>query len=507
MLHLQSKIHELKARLFGLSQVRRWPPWWIVFLLIMGGLAAYALLGQHLISAVYNSEYSWVDTFLRGRASTPVEAYYRRADDVVLRTSLWIVFGYAALRIVQRQPLGWFISGATLVFTSACLFLLFETFPRLIPVFRLNIVSGYYAYKTNYLPDAELVFVEKPFNHVLIHGFAGAGYSPLFGIDVPPSTIEWIMDQDGFRNARSTEPSDLVILGDSYLEYGSDQADTFGSRLEEKLRGLSVRNLGKSGYSPFQYLAALKRYGVKSKPRYAVMAFYEGNDLSETADYLLWKSGQPHKARGYLFRFSTDSTFRRYLAALDATVSSVQKSFRSSRALVLHKIALARGYAHQVHPDIAILDLQGNRYPKLFIDKFMAATSEEMLRHAEFVALAGVLSEFKHVCQANGITPMVLYIPTAAHVYAKYSTPASGSNWLRVLKTQIAASDHTEDAVSALVRETGVDFLSLTAVFRRAAGEGRMLYYPLDAHWNSEGRELAARFVAQTVRSRYLRGT
>jgi hypothetical protein len=152
--------------------------------------------------------------------------------------------------------------------------------------------SGYYAYKANYIPDQELIFREKPFNRRVIHDFTGTQSSLRYGIEVQPYSIEWIMDKDGFRNQRAMAAADIVVLGDSYIEYGANEADTFVGRLEEKLPGMSTRNLGKSGYSVGQYVQVLKRYGLQYKPKLALMAFYEGNDVAEVRDYLLWKSSR-----------------------------------------------------------------------------------------------------------------------------------------------------------------------------------------------------------------------
>jgi hypothetical protein len=96
-----------------------------------------------------------------------------------------------------------------------------------------------------------------------------------------------VMDKDGFRNERAADSADIVVLGDSYIECGSTQADTFVGRLEAKVPHLRVRNLGKSGYGPPQYLHVLKRYGLQYKPKLALMAFYEGNDIPEVRDYLV----------------------------------------------------------------------------------------------------------------------------------------------------------------------------------------------------------------------------
>jgi SGNH hydrolase-like domain, acetyltransferase AlgX len=496
---------QLRARVSSFS-VMRWLPWWLVLSLVAAGLLIYVLLGQQVISAIYQAESAWVDAILSGRAITPVEAYYRRADQLVFRACLWLLGGYAALRIVLREPGGTMIFAVSLAFMSFLLFCVFEIFPVLVPIFRLNVVSAYYAYKINYLPDAELGFREKPFNREIIRGFAGAAYSPIYGIDVAPTTIDWSMDQDGFRNAGSTQSADLVLLGDSYLDYGTDQLDTFGSRLDAKLPGISVQNLGKSGYSPFQYLVILNRYGLKYQPQYAVMAFYEGNDIADTRGYLHWKDARPSGTFSLLYSFSSDSLLRRYWAALSATRTKLAETFIYFQDLMLHRIAKIRGYAPRVHPEIAILNLQGKVYPKLFVDRFSAATTAEMLAREEFAALEDVFGKFRELCRAHGITPVVVYIPAAVHVYAKYSRQVSGMRWLRIRDAQIAASGNAESAVRTVVQKAGIDFLSLTPEFSRAAERGKMLYYALDDHWNADGREVAAEFLARALRDKYLKG-
>ncbi|MGH7929418.1 MAG: hypothetical protein ACREQV_16635, partial [Candidatus Binatia bacterium] len=121
----------LRARVYGLSLMRR-APWWLALLLVAAGVIIYALVGHQIVDAFYKSQASWVDAILSGRSTLPVEAYYRRADALVLRASLWLVVGYAAVWLVLREPLGWFMFGVSLVFTSFLLFWFFETFPSLI---------------------------------------------------------------------------------------------------------------------------------------------------------------------------------------------------------------------------------------------------------------------------------------------------------------------------------------------------------------------------------------
>jgi SGNH hydrolase-like domain, acetyltransferase AlgX len=53
-----------------------------------------------------------------------------------------------------------------------------------------------------------------------------------------------------------------------------------------------------------------------------------------------------------------------------------------------------------------------------------------------------------------------------------------------------------------LAKQLNIPFIDLCPVFEASARDGKLLYYPFDTHWNSEGREVAAAFVAKTLRGR-----
>lgn len=480
---------------------------WIGTVAIVVIWIVYLSIGQQIISALYNSDDSWVaNRLMAGKASTPVEAYHRRADAVLAHGTFVVAAVSIALWLVVRNAVKVSLLVISFLGSSFLLFYLLETFPSLVSLTHLDNVSGYYAFKANYISDPELVFREKPFNRRVIHRFTGTGYSPQYGIEVESYSIEWIMDKDGFRNQGAAEFADIVILGDSYLEYGSNEADTFVGRLEEKLPGLSVRNLGKSGYSVGQYLNALKRFGLPYKPKVALMAFYEGNDIPEVRDYLLWKSGRTSELRGYLFKFATDSLWRRYGAAVGGTWVELSKKFGALDEVLLNKFATVRGYAPKTHPDLAIVNLNGRLYPKLFIDKPPEMTIKAMLATEELQAIRRFFGEFREVCQNNGIAPLILYIPTALQVYAPYTTQASGKRWLDSHNRQMALRENTERAIKIVADESRLEVVSFTPLFQRAAAEGNMLYYALDAHWNAVGREIAARFIAEALIERNLIG-
>jgi PAS domain S-box-containing protein len=463
----------------------------------------YLLFGHQLIRLLYNIELL-NSVVMKQRAYNPVDIYYRQADEVLVLSTIVLVTLFVLMLLIQK-PLGVLLAGLSVTVCAFIVFCIFEFFPSLIESFHLDTIAYYYGYKTNYIYDDKLVYREKPFINTVSHGFRGSHYSPLYGVDVPPVTVEYILDENGFRNTPGKQSADVAVLGDSYVVFGNNEADTFVGRLEKKLSGLTVVNLGASGYGPFQYLEVLKRYGVKYKPKYVLFGFFEGNDIYDVEGYLQWKEGRVKKDTSLFYRVQQMSFIERYWELFAKVGVSIRKEMDFLIQLALYRMAEAGGYSEAIHPDLASLDIGDNKnYRVLFIDRVNTRPAAEMLRTKEWQAFKAILNEFKQVCAENKIVPVIMYIPTPVHIYGQYSTKASGKNWLGVRDKQIAAKENTERAVQELAYELKIDFISLSPVFEGAAKEGKLLYMQLDSHWNSEGREIAADFVANALKSTFI---
>jgi hypothetical protein len=401
-------------------------------------------------------------------------------------------------------PAGALLLGFSSLITSLALFSFFEFAPSMIRPLRMDLISPYHAYKASYVYDEQLAYRERPFNHIHSDDFRGSHYSPIFRVDIPPRIVDWQMDEHGFRNSRAANSSEVIALGDSFLEFGESAADTFVGRLENHLDGARVTNLSKSGYGPPQYLEVLKRYGVKYQPKYALFGFYEGNDIPNIRDYLVWKSGA--RDNKYVFlRYAQPSFLRRYWAALDTAAVSIWRMVRLPIDLTLDNVAHNGGYGSEIHPSLGLLQLAGGSHePMLFVDRLNAnESSEEMLKKEEWRELERVLIEFKRVSAERGIVPIIVYIPSAAHIYAQFSTEASGHAWLRLRERQIAAKKNTVEAFKRLAQTLAIEVIDLSPHLEAIAKE-KLLYHRLDSHWTAEGREAAAAFVAAELRARGL---
>jgi hypothetical protein len=261
----------------------------ILLLGIAVAWAAYSLFGHRLIEAMYKAKSIVpLNGLMKGRAFTPLENYYEAADKALWNASFTAVVLFFVIAVLIKARL---LNKLLLMFSSFFIisFLLFcvvELFPSLIKFLHLYPVH-YYAVKDYFEADDKLVYREKPFYYGISHDSRGDKYSPLYGVDVLPMTVEWRDDEDGFRNNTTTGLSDVVVMGDSYIASGLNGDDMFGKRLE-RASGLTVTGLGVEGYGPFQYLEVLKRYGLKRKPKYALFSFFEGNDISDIREYQRW---------------------------------------------------------------------------------------------------------------------------------------------------------------------------------------------------------------------------
>ena len=466
----------------------------------------YVLFGHDLINDMYHGRAAlpFLNQVMEGRGLTPIQSYHQAADRFMLLGTFWLVTSSLTLLFLLSRPIGALLAVFSFLITSFFVFCLFEFAPSLIKPFGLDAI-GYYAYKANYVDDDLLIYREKPFTKVIHENYRSENYSALYGIEVPPVHFEWITDENGFRNGQARERTDIIAIGDSYLEWGNTEADTFVRRLESKLPGLTATNLGKSGYGPPQYLEVLKRYGVKYQPKYALLAFFEGNDVHDTKAYFSWKSGQTENLPYFPYRMAQLSFVRRYLLALNSQATFIKATFSYWAELALNSMAQRQGYAYDIHPDLALISLgDGSTHKMKFVEHLDTRSPKEMLVSEEWQQLKTVLAEIRAASEKNGIALVVIYIPAAAHVYAQYSTPQSGKNWLRIRDQQIQVKTNTEEAMSQVAQDLGIGLISLSPVLEEAASQGKLLYYPLDPHWNPEGTELAARYVADVLKSKFI---
>jgi hypothetical protein len=126
--------------------------------------------------------------------------------------------------------------------TTFSLYSIFEFFPDLLNLVNLQKIR-YYAQRAEYLSDSTLVFVPRRGEKVInTTDFRGDGYSPAYGVEVPPIRYHASYTREGFRTNSSPPPFDILVIGDSYIEVGESDDSTFSEFLKQA-SGLSTLNL------------------------------------------------------------------------------------------------------------------------------------------------------------------------------------------------------------------------------------------------------------------------
>ena len=475
----------------------------VLFVVLAVSWILYGWLGHRAIEAVYYSEPSGIlSYFMKGRGFTPLENYYEAADRMMWQTIVRFVSLFLGslilLFLVRTRLMGKvLVVLSSLIMGSLLLFTLFEIFPSWIRPLGIDSV-GYYYYKSQFVPDDVLIHKNRPFRKINeIRSFRGDRYSSEYGLSVPPETYQSAAtDEDGFINWMAKKSADIVVVGDSYIEFALHKGDDFGSRLERQT-DLPVASLAIAGSGPIQYLEVLKRYGLARNPKYAVFSFFEGNDIWDINQYLEWQSGGEYWQNPSL----SGPFYRRYFTAWRYIARFVMAKIDSS----IQPTVKRRWFNHEFYPADAVaeVELGAKRYKmELIWYTYPPQSVDELLSSIEWQELRRVLKEFKELCAVDKIVPLLMNIPSKTRVYAKYSTERSGNDWLRIRDAQIVATENREKAILRLSEEIGLETLNLAPAFDMAAKTGNILFYPLGSHWNSKGREVAAAAVAERLKEK-----
>lgn len=306
-------------------------------------------------------------------------------------------------------------------------------------------------------------------------------------------------DRRGRRNRTDLESYDVVTLGDSFAE-GMHVSDNhvWPVRLAKR-SGLTVYNLGMSGYALPEYAASLAHIGLDLRPRYVVCMIYEGNDLRPGA------SDPPPK------NLSLSKRLRKYRKQ-SPLVSMLDR-------VIVDTFGLINLSGHV--KDIEILDWlpvsipsDGTAHyyafhPRLLWDLF--TTAEAFERTPDWRNARNHLTWMRNACLKRGIRFVIVYAPSKAHVVlppiadrlpaekvarfaALYDAKLPKSDLF--LENLINNINARETTVGRWCAEEGIAFISLTSALREAAVAGVQVYYTYDGHWTPDGHRVVAEVIA-----------
>lgn len=292
------------------------------------------------------------------------------------------------------------------------------------------------------------------------------------------SEVTYATDRDGFRNSAAEETATVVFVGDSFTEAGNVAEDeTFVRRVGERL-GITVRNLGRAGYTAQSERIVLEDHALPAAPRVLVWQVAESNDLDEALHFARWvergrpafedvPESRPSRREAWRQRSPTHLLFDRLRTP---KVWSLEGTFRTSD-----------GRDHAVR----FLDVpSAHHMPRL---------------HAGWPLLVESYREGVALARSARVEVMFLLVPIKLRVLGDVVTLTPRA--LRDLPPDWSIPHHESVAahLEALCAELGVGFVDATGALRAAASHGRLVYPPNDTHLSAEGHAVVADVLAGAI--------
>ncbi|QIG50851.1 SGNH/GDSL hydrolase family protein [Nordella sp. HKS 07] len=292
---------------------------------------------------------------------------------------------------------------------------------------------------------------------------SGVPHSQVFMCSRDGKPVTYTADRYGFNNPDSVydKPISTVVLGDSFiegycLEPGKDTVSVLRGTLPDSV-GIATR-----GNGPLMELAALGRFGKELRPRFVVMAFFEGND---------WENLQVELEFPWLRQALSENTEFGQTTIPPATLAEMDGVINGWRATevkpldVLRRTWLVRNFfaLRQVSSELGIA------YPKVF------------RAQPEYV---DILRKAAKITESWGGELLVLYIPQAARYDGMISHEF--------------VYDPLRNRVRKAAAEAGVEVIDLAEIFKKRKDVQSL--YASDWHFSEEGARVAAQAIIDRLR-------
>ena len=305
--------------------------------------------------------------------------------------------------------------------------------------------------------------------------------------------IHMMTDANGFRNSPPEKATyDIVALGDSFTR-ASGVASPWPQLLAEHTQS-DVLNLGEVGYGPQEELEILRQYGLKKKPQWVILAYFEGNDLYDAGSY--------EQSNPFIL-----ARFGRYIwnQGMEAWKERQNGS----------QVEASPNYRYPITISIHNKDLEIAFFSYYF--SWLSVDRQEIELSKNYRLVKETMLQMQELSEAEGARFLLVYMPSKEHVYLPYLTdPDVLANVFSDVPTlavdeagflQFAAEratpeltrQHMDDQVNLLTdfaAEHNILHLDLTSTFQEEAGTGTELYYSFDTHLNQNGQDLAAQSIA-----------
>jgi hypothetical protein len=306
--------------------------------------------------------------------------------------------------------------------------------------------------------------------------------------DVALGAAEYVeADENGLCNPRDKAArgkADVLVAGDSFTYCTAILPKDAATNKIEEMSGLLTYNVGVGNTGPYEYLEMLKRF-AQFKPRATVMNVYEGNDLR---DILVYKR--------YVDSGGTSEKDReRKSPAWSYAAQFFEASYAMAERYVKANVTAAQDYDFHYSAPV------GNHVMAMNIsnkDQGEVQRALELKSGKISTDLFGPpIKAYVDWAKANGIVPIVTYIPSMYTVYegkVTFSDPEVGSAVQAFSAAQRKwFADHAQ--------EIGYNYMDMTPFFQETAAKGVVTHYPSNVHLTVQGQELVAQKTLELLKS------
>jgi hypothetical protein len=329
--------------------------------------------------------------------------------------------------------------------------------------------------------DPELISVHQP--HSRFRGSVTGNLVAKLGIPNPTRyQVDVRYDRNGFRNAVDLTNADIVAIGDSFVEGAETPEDQILTSVLAGRLGVTVANLGQSGYGPQEELAVLRRYGMALGPRVVLWFFYEGNDLDNVERYERIRkiAASPNVPPEPL----RERLFVRNLLKAFAGVTTPPRRIAGPDA-VRYRGLFKR--ADGLQETVYLNDSEGPPGPNLAGD----GPPDPRL----FEMAAGFLAQADRLARDGSARFLLINVPYKFRVYEgllelKPDSPVRG--W---------RTNNLPELLGQWCAARGMEFLDATTVLRAAAEKGESVYLADDTHWSPAGHRVVAEAIVERLRT------
>jgi hypothetical protein len=273
------------------------------------------------------------------------------------------------------------------------------------------------------------------------------------------------------RLAAVSASTRLLVLGDSF---SLDQEDLVMGILRDSLeaRGVGVLNLARSGTSPLHHLGELRRYGPRYHPDVVLLAFYVGNDFTDTRDDPRGRGpAWERRVKGILANLHVYQVYAEVKTKV--VVGGRQAAIRERIEREIGMEVLNPFLYEQAEREPAYV--MENLQPSEAIWRTTRTALEEIARETERMGAKLVLCALPHTAQVN--RDLHEFLTRIGYR----------------LDEGLLVTQRPQELVGEFCRERGILYHDLLPRFREA-GE-RHLYLDTDIHLNAEGNRFAAEML------------